>query len=308
MPDGDIRTGAIAQLLAEGRALTHVSPRSRPDNPVVWSRTQAFGPVVVGAMGETDGEITLAQMPANTILTTLDGSARCNCHLDDRWSLRDAMPGDVALMPEGARLYSTWQNRTEVQTYNLVEFRNDALALYVPEASGDRIARGHLLPDGFAQRPVLAGLSRALAREIDPALRRGRLFAETAIRLLFLELLATSWSVKCEPPAGRGADRRILRAKDYIEANFTRDISLLEIAGAAGLSPTQLTRAFRAAEGTTPYAYVIDRRLAFAARLLQSTQTPIAQIAIEAGFSDQPHLTRAIRARYGRTPNDIRRA
>ena len=101
---------------------------------------------------------------------------------------------------------------------------------------------------------------------------------------------------------------RIHRAIDFIEANFTADISLVEISAAANLSPTHLTELFRRQTGTTPYSFVLDRRLAHAVTLLRTTNLPISQVALEAGFADQQHLTRMLRARENRTPRQVRQA
>jgi AraC family transcriptional regulator len=56
----------------------------------------------------------------------------------------------------------------------------------------------------------------------------------------------------------------------------------------------------------TPYSYVINRRLRQAVHLLRSTDTPIAQVALDAGFADQQHLTRMVRARLRKTPKQVR--
>jgi AraC family transcriptional regulator len=97
------------------------------------------------------------------------------------------------------------------------------------------------------------------------------------------------------------------RALDFIEANFAEDLSLVSIAAAAGLSQTHLTGMFRRETGMTPYSYVIGRRLRHAVHLLRSSDMPIAQVALEAGFADQQHLTRMVRARLRRTPKEVRR-
>jgi AraC family transcriptional regulator len=165
-----------------------------------------------------------------------------------------------------------------------------------------------LVPANYADRPVIAGLIRLLAREIEPARRRGRIFSETVVRLIALELAASHWSVPVQDmDRPTRHDPRVQRAIDYVEANFARDISLIEIANAAGLSPTHLTSVFQRETGHTPYAYVIERRLREAVRLLRDTDLPIAQVAYATGFADQQHMTRVFRARLSTTPRAVRR-
>lgn len=65
---------------------------------------------------------------------------------------------------------------------------------------------------------------------------------------------------------------------------------------------------FRKHFGLRPVEYRTAHRLLQALRLLQHTQAPVAEIAHECGFADQSHLTRAIRVRFGITPNVVRKS
>jgi len=118
---------------------------------------------------------------------------------------------------------------------------------------------------------------------------------------------SSAWSAQARSLAtGARPDPRIDRALEFIEAFFTRDISGLDIAVAAGQSPTQLYLAFKNTLGSTPHSWVIDRRIALATQLLRASQLPIATIALEAGFTDHAHLTCTCRARLGKSPGQIR--
>jgi AraC family transcriptional regulator len=216
-------------------------------------------------------------------------------------------PGEVSFIPEGMDVHLAWKNHAEVQTSLMIEFDPGLFGTYAPEVAGSRLSRGVLVPANYADRPVIAGLIRLLAREIEPARRRGRIFADTVTRLIALELAASHWSVPVrDMDRPTRHDPRVQRAIDHVEANFARDISLLEIANAAGLSPTHLTSVFQRETGHTPYAYVIERRLREAVRLLRDTDLPIAQVAYATGFADQQHMTRVFRARLATTPRAVR--
>ncbi|WP_043200955.1 AraC family transcriptional regulator [Pseudomonas putida] len=96
------------------------------------------------------------------------------------------------------------------------------------------------------------------------------------------------------------------RARDYLHANLERDIGLEDLAQACGIDRFRLTRAFKAAFGIAPHAYLIQLRLARARRLLAQGQTP-AEVAVALGFADQSHLGRWFRRAYRLTPADYRR-
>jgi AraC-like DNA-binding protein len=62
-----------------------------------------------------------------------------------------------------------------------------------------------------------------------------------------------------------------------------------------------MTRQFRIMFGTSPYRYLLMRRLEFAReRILR--ERPLAAVACDAGFADQAHFTRAFKSAFGLTP------
>lgn len=259
-------------------------------------------------LDEGSSDVQFVRTDRHALVLTLDGSAAHLTRMDGVDDETASRPDDICLIPAGTPLHLAWTNHGEVQRSLMVEFDDALFRTYAPEIVTDAFRRGHLLPANFAQRPILGNLIRLLSREVSPETAQGRLFADTAIRLLALEVAATSWTIPAHLAEARGKpDSRLNRALEYIEAYFATDISIIDIAAAAGLSQTQLTRAFRLATGKTPYSYVIDRRLDHAVSLLRSTDLPIAFIALEAGFTDQAHLTRLCRARLGKTPGAVRR-
>src|SRR5690606_23705135 len=84
-------------------------------------------------------------------------------------------------------------------------------------------------------------------------------------------------------------------------------ITLEQMAKQARLSKFHFTSAFRRAAGSTPYQYVVGRRLARARKLLRGTRAPITDLALECGFSSHAHLTSTVTARYGVSPAVYRR-
>jgi len=256
---------------------------------------------------ERDGDVKFLRTDRSGVVLTLDGSARHLTRMDGIADETPSRPGEVSFIPEGLDVHLAWKNHGEVQHSLMIDFDPGLFETYVPEIAGPRLSRGVLVPANYADRPIVAGLIRLLAREIDPARRRGRIFADTVARLIALELAASHWSVPVQDlDRHPRQDARVVRAIDFIEAHFARDISLIEIAAAAGLSPTHLTAVFQRETGHTPYAYVIERRLREAVRLLRATDLPIAQVAFATGFADQQHMTRVFRARLGTTPRAVR--
>ena len=85
-----------------------------------------------------------------------------------------------------------------------------------------------------------------------------------------------------------------------------QDLGLDELAWASGVDRFRLSRAFKAAFGIAPHAYLVQLRLARARQLLARGQPP-ARVAMTLGFADQSHMGRWFRRAYGLTPAHYRR-
>jgi AraC family transcriptional regulator len=84
-------------------------------------------------------------------------------------------------------------------------------------------------------------------------------------------------------------------------------LSVGDVATEVGVHPVHLARVFRNAWGCSPAELLRWRRVDRAADMLRRSDRPCAQIAADAGFVDQSHMTRAFRAAYAVTPGIYRR-
>ncbi|HTH75599.1 MAG TPA: AraC family transcriptional regulator [Trinickia sp.] len=105
------------------------------------------------------------------------------------------------------------------------------------------------------------------------------------------------------PTAGPAEDvgASIRRAKARIDDDPCEPVTLEGLAAEAGMSRFQLLRGFAREMGLPPHAYLIQRRLALARRLIEQGM-PLAGAAAGAGFADQSHMTRAFVRAFGVTP------
>lgn len=95
------------------------------------------------------------------------------------------------------------------------------------------------------------------------------------------------------------------QARDYLHAHVHDDVSLTDLTELAGVDRFRLNRAFKAAFGLAPHAYLVQLRLAQARRRLAAGETP-ALVAATLGFADQSHLGRWFKRAYGLTPAGYR--
>ena len=97
-------------------------------------------------------------------------------------------------------------------------------------------------------------------------------------------------------------NRSVQRAREYLEALPTRNVTLEELASEAHLSPYYFCRVFHKETGLSPHGYQLLVRLRFAKSLLIQGHS-ISEAAAEAGFFDQPHFTKHFKRVYGVSPS-----
>lgn len=146
------------------------------------------------------------------------------------------------------------------------------------------------------------GLS-LLARRVYAEYRRGDAVAPLAVEGILLELLAALQRAPRSP-----APDRLRRAEEFVRAHFREAIGLSAVAAAAGLRPTHLATAFRRRHGRSVGELVRELRVEWVAAELARSRRPLAELALEAGFADQSHLTRVFRQQLGTTPGRFRSA
>ena len=99
---------------------------------------------------------------------------------------------------------------------------------------------------------------------------------------------------------------RLQRALNHIEQNLNGDIRLQDLADAARLSAHHFSELFRQSTGTSPYRYVLIRRVERAKALLNESMLGVLDIALAVGLSDQSHFSKVFRRVTGITPSAYR--
>lgn len=87
-----------------------------------------------------------------------------------------------------------------------------------------------------------------------------------------------------------------------IDREFLRPWPLDTLSYEAGIDPEHLTSQFARTFGTTPAEYLRKRRLRYACQLIQTSDMPLTEVALSAGFADQGHFSRTFRYHMGVTP------
>jgi AraC-like DNA-binding protein len=211
-----------------------------------------------------------------------------------RGAVRSSLPGQVvALYPDEA--HDGRAGTGDGFGYRIVYVEPSTLSEALRSVSG----RPYPLP--FV-REVVSG-NAILARVIDDAFRVP--LEPVAVDSLVVNLaegLMAGESGAGRPAASRRVDApAVERARQILDAERTRVVHSSELESLTGLTRYDLARQFRIVLGTTPHRYLLMRRLELARELIHGGR-PLVDVALDTGFADQAHFTRAFRTAFGLTP------
>jgi AraC family transcriptional regulator len=145
-----------------------------------------------------------------------------------------------------------------------------------------------------------------LARRIGVEIAQPDEVSPLVIEALGLELLATAARRLAPKRAETSAPQWLRRVRERLHDTFAQPLTLTELAAIAGVHPAHLARVFRRHYRCSVGAYQRELRLEWSARRLALGNGSLAEVATSAGFSDQSHLTRAFKRRFGSTPGVFR--
>jgi len=145
------------------------------------------------------------------------------------------------------------------------------------------------------------GLLAFLAMRLYGEIRRLDQWSALAIDGLTLEIIAE---------LGRLADRLkqaskphwVKEVREILSSRFTETLSLAELAESVGVHPVHLAREFRKRFGCSTGDYARRLRIEQACAALTTSDAPITEIALSAGFYDQSHFSNTFKKITGMTP------
>ncbi|KQP15957.1 helix-turn-helix transcriptional regulator [Pseudorhodoferax sp. Leaf265] len=100
--------------------------------------------------------------------------------------------------------------------------------------------------------------------------------------------------------------RRLLRAKDRMDAASHEDWPVARLARVSAVSAAHFARSFKQAFGLPPHRYLLTRRIERATALLRETELPITEIALQTGWASLGTFGRTFRDITGGSPGELR--
>src|SRR5688572_19231663 len=100
--------------------------------------------------------------------------------------------------------------------------------------------------------------------------------------------------------------RRLLRAKDRMDAASEEEWPVERLASVSGVSEAHFARSFKEAFGMPPHRYLLTRRIERAKALLRDTDRPIIDIMMETGWNSLGTFGRVFKDITGQSPTELR--
>jgi AraC family transcriptional regulator len=97
-------------------------------------------------------------------------------------------------------------------------------------------------------------------------------------------------------------------ARNFLFQNFSKNISLQQLAEHCCVSLFHFSRIFKSVMSVSPHQYLKEIRLNHAQLLLQSTGLSVTEIAFQSGFNSLEHFAKSYKQRFGIVPLSVRRA
>lgn len=163
----------------------------------------------------------------------------------------------------------------------------------------------HALPDGSAG--FKGGVMELLARRLYKEFVHMDDVSDLIIEGLMLEMVGEA-ARRGSVPEGSHPPRWLERAKEFLDAHFAESLRLADIAQTVGVHPVHLAQTFHKFYRCTVGDYVRQLRIECACHELATSESPIVDIALGAGFCDQSHFTRTFKRLTGIAPSRYREA
>lgn len=207
--------------------------------------------------------------------------------------------GEICITPAGQPMSAYWEKTI------------DNLGLILdPEFVSRTAVENRFSPqfeffDSYDSRDsLIPNIGLALLANHDSATPVGKFYTDSLIQTLILHLLKNYSTAKFtgENLKSGLSGYKLRLVQEYINENLSEDLSLTEIAEAAGLSRFHFARAFRKTTGETPQQYLMRQRIERAKELLAKKDTPLIEISLQTGFKNQSHFTTLFRKYTKLTP------
>jgi AraC family transcriptional regulator len=276
-----------------------------PHAPVLSSQQIGWKGLLFQEFNHPSHEIPEYVLPHHMIIVGRQQGVYQENRINGKFHCRESEAiGDALIVPAGVTNATVWKEDAEFSLLTLCP-------KFVGEVAHESIDPDliELIPRFAAFDPLIHQIGLSLKADLEAGCPTGRIFGESAATMLAARLLQQH-SVRT-PKLARdenGLSSYTLRqVLDYVRSNLSQDLSIIDLAQVAGMSPYYFLRLFKKSMHVTPRQYIIQTRIDRAKELLRSRELSIADISLQCGFTNQSHFSNVFRQITDTTPKAYRR-
>ncbi len=216
---------------------------------------------------------------------------------------KDFVVGNVAICPSHQSL--------KTQAYGNAEFLLLAInATFFNNAACESVdgQRLEIRSQVVGHDPLIYQMGLALKRELEASGQDSRLYAESMVTALSVHLMRRYVTQLPEMKFYKGGlpPSTLRELVAYIQSHLSQDLSLIELAALAHMSPHYFSSLFRESTGLSPHQYIVQCRIEAAKQLLAGRNLTIVEVCHQVGFQSQSHFTNVFRKHTNVTPKIYR--
>ena len=239
----------------------------------------------------------------HTLQLQIKGPVGFESHDNEKTRRVILQAGAISLFPKGTRHRVSYSDEIDQLTLNINPER-------MMNAFGDSLPKSTL---ELQEREELKDariehLLHGLQQDWEQGSPAGSLYGELLVNAISV-CLATQYAIPSLNPSTSLSvmpKSRLNRVLAYVEENIEDAVHLSTLAQTAGMSVYHFAKVFKASTGKSPHQYILQRRIERAKVLLSKPDLSLSEISLQAGFSDQSHLTNVFRRFLGVTPSQYR--
>jgi AraC family transcriptional regulator len=201
------------------------------------------------------------------------------------------VPGDLIVCTREIDLWINWKD----QPFQAIAQEAGADSIAIASSTNYKDGR-------------IGALISAFQAEKDAGSLSGRIYLDSIAQALAAALVQSRGVLRrpLRDVKSRLSPAQVAKVTELVHSHFDRELSLAELAAAAGLSTSYFIQVFHRSTGQTPHQFVLTARIERAKELLKGSQRVI-DVALSCGFQTPQHFARVFRAVCKVSPTEYRR-